>query len=54
MINNGVSTGTSGWDFCVYLISGGLIVLTACSSKQLVSLTFFIKLSELVLIVVDL
>ena len=34
MINNGESTGTSGWDFCVYSISGGLMVLTACISKS--------------------
>ena len=26
MFDNGVSTGTSGWDFFVYSISGGLMV----------------------------
>ena len=34
MIDNGVSTGTCGWDFCVYSISGGQMVLTACISKS--------------------
>ena len=53
MIDNGVPTGTSGWDFCVYSISGGLMVLTACISNLDVSLTFFVRLSELVLIVMD-
>ena len=34
MTDSGVSTGTSGWDFFVYSISGGLMVLTACISKS--------------------
>ena len=53
MINNGVSTGTTGWDFCAYSISGARMVLTACISKSRCSVTFFVELSELVLIVVD-
>ena len=28
IIDNGVSIGTSAWDICVYLISGGQVVLT--------------------------
>ena len=31
--NNGVSIGTSAWDVCAYLISGGKIVLTGSISK---------------------
>ena len=34
MTDNGVSTGTSGWEVLVYSISGTLMVLTACISKS--------------------
>ena len=54
MTNDGVSISTSGWEVLVYSISGGLMVLTGCISKQGVSLIVFAKLSALVLTVVDL
>ena len=34
IIDNGVSIGTSAWAICVYLISGGQIVLTGSISKS--------------------
>ena len=34
IIHNGVSIGTSAWDICVYLISGGQTVLTGSISKS--------------------
>ena len=33
IIDNGVSIGTSAWGVCVYLISGGRMVLTGSISK---------------------
>ena len=34
IIDSGVSVGTYAWEFCVYSISGGQIVLTGCISKS--------------------
>ena len=34
IIDNGVSIGTSAWGICVYLISGGQMVLTGSISKS--------------------
>ena len=34
MTDSGVSTGTSGWDYFVYSISRGWMVLKACISKS--------------------
>ena len=33
IMDNGVSIGTNGWGFPVYLISGDQMVLTGCISK---------------------
>ena len=53
-MDNGISTGTSGWEVLVYSISGGLMVLTSCISKSGCFLIVFVKLSALVLTLVDL
>ena len=34
IIDSGVSVGMSAWGVCVYSISGGLMLLTACISKS--------------------
>ena len=34
IIDNGISIGTSAWGICVYLISGGHMVLTGSISKS--------------------
>ena len=51
IIDKGVSIGTSAWGACVYSISRGQMVLTGSISNPGVFLTFFVLLSELVLIV---
>ena len=49
IIDREVSVGTNASELCVYLISGGQIVLTGCISNQGVSLIITVKLSVLVL-----
>ena len=34
VIVSGVSVGTNAWEVCVYVISGGGMVLTGCISKS--------------------
>ena len=34
IVDSGVSTGTNAWGVCVYLISGGQMVLTGSISKS--------------------
>ena len=42
IIDSGVSIGTNAWGICVYLISGGQMVLTGSISNLGVFLTSFV------------